>query len=686
MKAFVIAAALLICAPAAALSHAFTVEAMQQLSRISDVNVSPDGRWVAFDVATSDVKKNAIVHNIWLVRSDGSGMRAFTTLKKGSATQPRWGADSHQLYYTTADKKKHSQIFRRAVDGVKAVQITTAGVDIDSFWLAPHGNAIVFTAAVYPQCRSLTCDEQTAKSRDDDPVQVRVITGLPFRRWDTWRDDLREHVFAMPATGGVAKDLTPGDVDTPAGAGNDLDISPDGREIVFDRNTRNESIDGTSNLFVLPIDGGMPKQITSTEGGVAAPQYSPDGKYIAYQATVRYAQSDTPRLYLYDRAARTSHQLLATKDVPIGPCLWSRDSKYLWCNTGVGGTVPVVRVDIGADTSATVRITGSNPEVQVAPNAVFFAHEDFSHPADIYRLAGFDPINPPVQITSINAAKLRNIDFGQSSSFTYPGWHGDTVQAFEIKPPGFTPAKKYPLLLLMHGGPEGAWTDEFHYRWNAQLFAAAGYVVIMPNFHGSTGFGTPFMDAIQGQWGGAPYEDQMKAVDLAMTWPYVDATRLSAAGASYGGYMANWVEGHTSRFRSIVSHDGLFDTLTALYASDFVGGTQSEFHGTAWNDPDALVRQSPGYYARNFRTPMLVIHGLRDYRVELGSGLAMFQVLQAMHVPSKLIIFNTENHWVLKPADSIFWYHSVLGWLNYWSAPDQAKYQAMLKGEAVARP
>jgi dienelactone hydrolase len=223
-----------------------------------------------------------------------------------------------------------------------------------------------------------------------------------------------------------------------------------------------------------------------------------------------------------------------------------------------------------------------------------------------------------------------------------------------------------------------SWSNLFHYRWNAQLFAAAGYVVIEPNFHGSSGFGLKFMDSIKGQWGGAPYEDQMKAVDKALTWPYVDATRIAAAGASYGGYMANWVEGHTVRFRAIVSHDGLFDLMSSIYSSDFVGGTLQEFKGTPWQNPQALIDQAPVTYARNFRTPMLIVHGGNDYRVDPSQGLAMFQVLQAKHIPSKLLYFETENHWVLKPADSILWYHTVLDWLDQWVKPNREEYQRRL--------
>jgi dipeptidyl aminopeptidase/acylaminoacyl peptidase len=301
---------------------------------------------------------------------------------------------------------------------------------------------------------------------------------------------------------------------------------------------------------------------------------------------------------------------------------------------------------------------------------------------ELFRLNLAAAAGSPTPLTRMNAEALKDIEFGEASSFTFRGWNGENIQAWQVKPPGFDANKKYPLLLLMHGGPENSWGNLFHYRWNAQLFAAAGYVVILPNFHGSSGFGLKFMDAIKGQWGGAPYEDQMKAVDTALTWPYIDTTRVAAAGASYGGYMANWMEGHTDRFRTIVSHDGLYDLVTMLYSSDFVGGIQQEFKGTPWENPQALLNQAPATFANNFKTPMLIIHGERDYRVDLSQGFAMFQVLQAKHVPSKLLVFEEENHWVLKPADSIFWYHHVLDWLDEWVKPDRADYEKHLQASS----
>ena len=459
-------------------------------------------------------------------------------------------------------------------------------------------------------------------------------------------------------------------------------FSPDGRELCFSRYVENESLSGNSDLFVIPVTGGAPKAITTNKSTDRTPLYSPDGRYIAYSATLRPMQvTDISRLFIYDRMTGEHRNLSEATDRSIASFAWSPDSSSLYVTFENRGEVSLARIDLASARVTPLVTSGSTGELDVARDGKFliFSNSTLTRPAELFRMdLAAEPGTPPIQLSHLNRDALKDVDFGQASSFTFRGWHNEPVQAWEVKPPGFDPRRKYPLLLLMHGGPEGSWGNEFHYRWNAQLFAAAGYVVIEPNFHGSTGFGLKFMDAIKGQWGGAPYEDQMKAVDVALTWPYVDTTRIAAAGASYGGYMANWVEGHTDRFRTIVSHDGLFDLLSATYSSDFVGGTLQELGGTPWQNPQALIAQAPVTYARNFRTPMLIIHGGNDYRVDQSQGLALFQVLQAKHVPSKLLYFETENHWVLKPADSVLWYHEVLDWLDQWVKPDRAEYQRQL--------
>ncbi len=670
----------------AALAHPFRVEDMQGLSRLGEVRVSPDGSWAAFTVTRSDLAKNRSVTNLWRVPSAGGEPEQLTFVDHGSNGTPRWSADGRYLYFLSSRVDDKPQIFRLALAGGEAKQITSFATGVSDFVLSRDGNTLAIVASVFPSCTDMACNEKRLKERAENPVKARVITEMPFRRWDSWVDGERNHIFVMPAAGGKAKDLTPGNVDSPIWpgeeGGDEVAFSPDGRELCFSRYVENESLSGNSDLFVMPVSGGTPKAITTNKATDRTPLYSPDGRYIAYTATLRPMQeTDLVRLFVYDRMTGEHRNLSEAIDRSIASFAWSPDSTSLYVTFESQGEVSLARIELASARLTPLMTSGATGELDVARNGKFliFTNSTLARPAELFRVdLAAAPGTPPTQLTHLDRDVLKNIEFGEVSSFTFKGWHGDAVQAWQVKPPDFEASRKYPLLLLMHGGPEGSWSNEFHYRWNAQLFAAAGYVVIEPNFHGSTGFGLKFMDAIKGQWGGAPYEDQMKAVDVALTWPYVDTTRIAAAGASYGGYMANWVEGHTDRFRTIVSHDGLFDLLGATYSSDFVGGTFQELGGTPWQNPQALIAQAPVTYARNFRTPMLIIHGGNDYRVDPSQGLAIFQVLQAEHVPSKLLYFETENHWVLKPADSVLWYHTVLDWIDQWVKPDRAEYRRQL--------
>jgi dipeptidyl aminopeptidase/acylaminoacyl peptidase len=666
----------------------FQVEDMQKLSRVSDAQLSPDGNWVVFTVQQSDVSKNKSVRNLWLIASKGGNPTQLTfATDKGSNSAGRWSPDSKYIYFISSRVEDTPQIFRMALSGGEAKQITKFALGVDAYVISPDGMMIAFLSTVFPECSDPACNEKKKKEVEENPVKAQIITSVPFRRWDTWNEGKRNHIFVIPSDGGEAKDLTPGDVDSPIwseGDSQEFDFSPDSKEICFSRFTQSEGFSGNSDLFTVPVQGGTPKQITTNPAADSTPLYSPDGNYIAYSATLRPGlESDLVRLFLYDRKAGRQINLFEKLDRSIGSYYWTRDGKALWITIEDQGQYPILKMQVSDGKATKVYPDGLNTDVQVSEDSEFitYTHNDLSHPTEIFRL-DVKNSSKPIQVTNFNTEFLKEIQFGEYNSFTFPGWQGETVQCWQVKPPFFDSSKKYPLLLLMHGGPENAWDNLFHYRWNAQLFAAAGYVVIGPNFHGSSGFGLKFMDAIKGQWGGAPYEDQRKAVDVAITWPYVDPTRLVAAGASYGGYMANWIEGHTDRFRAIVSHDGLYDLNTALYAADFPGGTDKEFKGTPWENPEALLQHAPATYAKNFKTPMLVIHGLKDYRVDPSNGFAMFQVLQAMKVPSKFLLFPDENHWVLKPANNVLWYHTVLDWLNYWSKPDQQQYQTLLKQES----
>jgi len=688
MKTLIHSLALLAFTFPAWAAHPFHVEDMQRLSRVGGPRVSPDGKWVAFTVARSDVAKNRAVTNMWMIPASGGDPQQLTFGEQGFNGDPRWSPDGRYLYFISTRVDNKRQIFRLPVTGGEAKQVTTVPTGVDAYVLSPDGKTIAITATVFPSCTDMACNEKMTKERADNPVKTRVIKEMPFRRWDTWVDGMRNHIFVIPTEGGDAKDVTPGDVDSPIWTENgtqEVAFSPDSREICFSRFVENEALTGNSDLFVMPASGGEPKPITTNKATDSTPVYSPDGRYIAYGATLRPMQeSDLTRLFLYDRKTGEHKNIFEATDRSIDSYVWAADSKSLYVTFEDRGSEPLARLDLDTFKVTQLDAAGTSGEATVSQDGTFlvFPRMDYSHPVELFRL-NLAAAASPTPLTRMNAEVLKDIEFGEASSFTFHGWNGENIQAWQVKPPEFDANKKYPLLLLMHGGPENSWTNLFHYRWNAQLFAAAGYVVIMPNFHGSSGFGLKFMDAIKGQWGGAPYEDQMKAVDTALTWPYIDPTRVAAAGASYGGYMANWMEGHTDRFRTIVSHDGLYDLVTMLYSGDFVGGTQQEFKGTPWENQQALLNQAPSTFANNFKTPMLIIHGEHDYRVDPSQGFAMFQVLQAKHVPSKLIVFEEENHWVLKPADNIFWYHNVLDWLDEWVKPERADYEKHLHVTSV---
>jgi len=685
MKTLVCAFACLLVASAASAARPFHVEDLQKLSRVGGARISPDEKWVAFTVTRSDIEKNRAVTNVWMIRAAGGDPQQLTYADRGSNSGLRWSPDSRYLYFMSNRVDSKRQVFRLPIAGGEAKQITNVPTGVGDYFLSPDGKTIALTVSVFPNCADMACNAKAAKEREDNPVKARIITEVPYRRWDEWVGGQRNHIFVTSSEGGDTRDLTPGNFDSPIwteDGGEEVAFSPDGQEIAFSRYSDNESLTGNSDLWIVPVSGGTPRALTTSKGFDATPLYSANGRYIAYSATLRpMAESDLVRLFLYDRRTGDTTNIFEAVDRSIGGYIWAPDSKSLYVTFGDRGQTPLARLEIDTLKLTRLASAGTIGDVELSRDGGFLVYStmDFSHPKELVRLnLSGSGQQTPTTLTRLNADVLRDIDFGEASSFTFPGWNGETVQAWQVKPPNFDPNKKYPPLLLMHGGPENAWDNMFHYRWNAQLFAAAGFVVIMPNFHGSSEFGLKFQDSIKRQWGGAPYEDQMKAVDVALTWPYVDGTRLAAAGASYGGYMANWVEGHTDRFRAIVSHDGLYDLMTMLYSSDFVGGIKPEFGGTPWDSPQALIDQAPATYAKNFKTPMLIIHGGRDYRVDPSQGLAMFQVLQAMHVPSKLLFFEEENHWVLKPGDNILWYHTVLDWLDEWVKPEPADYQRKL--------
>ena len=389
---------------------------------------------------------------------------------------------------------------------------------------------------------------------------------------------------------------------------------------------------------------------------------------IAFRAQMRAGyESDRWRLMVYDRASRVARNLTESFDRHVGDVAWSPDSRTLYFTAEDDARVPIYAVPAAGGPVRTVAGGASFGDLRAAPDGqtLVATVAALTHPAEVYRL-GTDG-SGLAAITHLNDAVLAPFHLAAGESVSYTGAAGKTVQAWVVKPPGFDPARRYRLLVLVHGGPQGEWGDGWSYRWNPEVFAGAGYVVFMPNPRGSVGWGQQFVDDINGDWGGKAYEDVMKGTDWAEALPYVDKGRTSAAGASYGGYMIDWIAGHTDRFRALVSHDGVFDLRSMYGGTEELWFAEWEFRGPYWENRELYERWSPSSFVQNFKTPTLVVHSERDYRVPLEQGLGMFTALQRRGVPSRLLVFPDEGHWVLQPANSVRWYQEVIGWLDRWT-------------------
>ncbi|MBE3099750.1 MAG: S9 family peptidase, partial [Planctomycetes bacterium] len=531
-----------------------------------------------------------------------------------------------------------------------------------------------FTSDVYPGCDTIACNEARLKEQEGRKSRAHVFDHLLFRHWTSWKDGRFSHLFVVPADGsGAPRDLTPGEADVPPfslGGPDDYAFSPDSREIAFARKTDPvEAISTNSDLFVLDLatPGAQARQITANRAADGGPAYSPDGRYIAYRAQKRPGfEADRWELMLFDRKTGEHRSITASFDRPVDSYTWTPDARVLCLVAEEQGSVAAFKLDVGGGVPKALPIDGSLSDLQLTPDGrtLVFSRATLNEPPEIFR-ANADGSNvQPVTRTNTSALAGFRLRAGEAVWFT--GANGSRIQAWIVRPPDFREGRKYPLLYLVHGGPQSAWNNGWTYRWNAQVFASAGYVVFMPNPTGSTGFGQRFTDDISGDWGGRPFEDLMKGADYAEALPYVDRHRTGAAGASYGGYMMNWFLGHTDRFKAIVSHAGVFNLASMYGATEELWFPEWDLAGTPWTNPESYDMWSPHRYAKNFRTPTLVTHGELDFRVPIGEGLQLFTTLQRQGVPSKMIYFPDEGHWINRPANATLWYRTFIEWMDRW--------------------
>jgi dipeptidyl aminopeptidase/acylaminoacyl peptidase len=669
--------ALLSAAPAAATAapaRGFTVDDMLAMQRISEPAVSPDGSQVVFSVRGTDLADNRGRFDLWRASLDGATVARLTSHPEND-TSPAWSPDGKSIYFLSS-RSGSSQVWKIAPDGGEAEQVTKLPVDLNGFLLFPDGKRLLVAAEVWPDSKSLADSVARDAAKAREKVKARTYDQLLFRHWDQWEDGKYSHLFVWtpPSLGGKADDaldLTPGlTTDTPTrpfGGMEEVAISPDGKHVAYVARVGGRATAWTTNtdIFLVATTGkGKPVNLTVKNPAYdTGPVWAPDGKTLAYLAMSRAGyEADRNRVVLLDLASKKARVLTDEWDRSPGSLTFSRDGKTLYTSADDVGNHALFAIDATTGAARALVGKGHNSNPRPAGGRLLFVRDTLRQPAELFTVA---PDGGELrQLTRLNDARVGKIAWGDYEQFSFKGAGGDTVHGYAMKPAGWVKGKKYPVAFLVHGGPQGSFGDHFHYRWNPQIYAGHGYGVVFIDFHGSTGYGQAFTDSIRGDWGGKPYEDLMLGLDAALArYPWLDGKRMAALGASYGGYMINWINGKTDRFKALVCHNGNIDERMAYLATEELFFPEWE-HGIPWDKPEAFSKHNPIDLVKNWKTPTLVVHGARDYRVVDTQGMATFTALQRRGVPSRFLYFPDENHWVLKPLNSKKWHQEVLGWID----------------------
>src|SRR5215203_117996 len=671
MKRFVFLFVLLVsglCSLAAAQDRTYTIDDLLKVRRVGDPQVSPNGKRVAYTVGDVSFDGNRVVNQIYLVSIEGGNAKQLTT-GTSSSSSPRWSPDGKKIAFTTG-----GAVWVMDSDGDNKEQITKISTGAAAPVWSPDGKWIAFTSDVYPDCDNDECNKKRDTEAESNKVKAHIVTRLLYKHWDEWRDVKRTHVFVVSSKGGTARELTPGDFDSPpyaAASGVDYAFSPDSSEIAFLRNPdKVEALSTNSDIFVMPLNGGAAKNITVRNRGYdASPIYTRDGKFILYrsQATVGF-EADRWRLMAYNRATGVSVELTKKFDEQVDEVVLSPDGNTIYFTAGERGKSPIFRIPFagGVPQKIVSNIFATNLGITPDGKALVFASSSMALPAEIYTSnadgAGL------TALTSVNSQLMSRANLKAAEEVEWTGAVGKKIHGYLVKPANFDASKKYPLVVLIHGGPQGAWSDNWGYRWNPQMFANQGYVVFMPNPRGSTGYGQKFVDDVSADWGGRAFTDIMNGTAEVIKMPYVDKNRIGAAGASYGGYMVDWILGHNNdprfKFKTLVSHAGVYNLESMAGATEELWFVNWEFKGMPWQNKVNYEKWSPHKFAANFKTPTLVTAGELDYRVPVDQSLQLFTALQLNGTPSKLVIIPDEGHWILKPQNSEFWYRNVLEWFS----------------------
>ncbi len=657
----------------------FSAEDLVRLERVSDPQLSPDGRHLVYSLRQTDMAADRGVMSLWIVDVETTDSAPRRLLPDDvSGHHPRWSTDGEAVLFLSSQSGS-AQVWRQPLDGGDPVQVTDLPLDVSAFLVSPTGQALALSVAVFPDCDSLACTRQRLDERAADPTTGRLHTRLFVRHWDRWKDGRRAQLFLAELDGSGQASAEPLplsrglDADVPSapfGSAAEWSFAPDGDSLIFAARIAGNDEPWSTNFDLYRVDlaGGEPENLTADNPAWDSyPRFSPDGRFLVWLAHSRPGfESDRFAIMIRDLATGEQREIAPDWDRSASAVRFSADSERLYTTADHLGRRPLFAIDIASGAVEALEPHGRVAGFSVAGERIVIAREDLKSPTQLYLLGSNG--EQTRALTHHNAEKLAGIAFGDYEQFSFPGWEGNTVYGYVVKPVDFQPGRRYPVAFIIHGGPQGSMGEGFHYRWNPQTYAGAGMAAVFIDFHGSTGYGQDFVDSISGDWGGKPLVDLQKGLAHAIErYGFLDGDRVCALGASYGGYMVNWIAGQwPDRFRCLVNHCGLFDNRSMYYSTEELWFVEWEHGGPYFANPAGHERQNPVNYVENWQTPMLVIHGALDFRVPLEQGLSTFTALQRRGIASEFLYFPDENHWVLKPNNSLLWHQHVKRWLDQW--------------------
>ncbi|WP_345291461.1 S9 family peptidase [Kangiella marina] len=653
----------------------FTAEDLVTLHRVGAATLSPDGKSVAYQLRSTDLEADRGRYDIYMVSSDGDNTQQVTT-HPSSDTSPTWSSDGRKLFFLSS-RNGSNQLYAFDVKTKNISQITDFPVAVDSYKLSTDNQHMVFSATVFPECKDLICSKKKLAQRKTQKATGKLYDQTFVRHWDHWLDGTQSRLFSVSLAKADSESVVPlshalnGNVPSrPFGGAEEYTISPDGKTVVFtlriadDKESRSTNFD----IYSTPIAGGQIENLTlANKAWDTQPVFSPDGTQLAWLAMDRPGfEADRLQVQIKDLKSGEVTNVTKDWDRSVSSFQFSHDGKTLYITGNNIGKKSLWAFDIESKEPTLLTHTGYVGGVSVGSDQLIFQYDDLKRPADLYRLDLSS--GRAQQITQVNKAKLANLQFGDYEQFSFKGWNDETVYGYVVKPADFDPDQSYPLAFLIHGGPQGSFGDHFHYRWNPQTYTGQGFVAVMIDFHGSTGYGQEFTDSITGDWGGKPLVDLQEGMTyIDNTYSYIDTDNSCALGASYGGYMINWIAGQwPDQFKCLVNHDGIFDNRMMYYATEELWFVEWENGGAYFDTPETFEKHNPVHHVKNWKTPMLVVQGTKDFRVPETQSLGTFTALQRQGIPSQLLVFEDENHWVLKPNNSMQWHQVVNDWLHQW--------------------